>query len=55
VCVMSKVEATGLGNLVMGCCVIAGINCCVLYDSEVTHSFVSDACVKRLGLPVCEL
>jgi len=39
----------------MGCCVITGMKCCVLYDSGATHSFVSDACVKRLGLLVCEL
>jgi len=52
---MSGVEATGLSNLVMGSCMITGTSCCVLYDSGVTHSFVSDACVKRLGLPVCEL
>jgi len=52
---MTGVEATGSGNLVMGCCLIAGVSCCVLYDSKATHSFVSDGCVKRLGLPVCEL
>ena len=34
---------------------IAGENCCVLYDSGATHSFVSDACVERLGMPMCEL
>jgi len=34
---------------------IAGMRCCVLYDFEVTHSFVSDASVKKLGLSVCEL
>ncbi|XP_027941278.1 uncharacterized protein LOC114195082 [Vigna unguiculata] len=39
----------------MGCCLIASVSCCVLYDSGATHSFVSDNCVKRLGLPVCEL
>ncbi|XP_027927613.1 uncharacterized protein LOC114184503 [Vigna unguiculata] len=42
---MTGVEARGL----------AGMKCCVLYDSGVTHSFVSNACVKKLGLPVCEL
>ena len=52
---MSGVEATGLSNLVMGSCMITGTSCCVLYDSGVTHLFVSDACMKRLGLPVCEL
>jgi len=52
---MTGAEATGSGNLVMGCCLIVGVSCCVLYDSGATHSFVSDSYVKRLGLPVCEL
>jgi len=52
---MIGTEVVGLGNLVMGYCVIVGMKCCVLYDSGATYSFVSDACVKRLGLPVCEL
>jgi len=52
---MIGVEAAGSGNLVMGYCVISGMRCCVLYDSRATYSFVSDACVKKLGLPVCEL
>jgi len=34
---------------------IASMCCCVLYDSGAIHSFVSGDCVKRLGLPVCEL
>ena len=34
---------------------IAGESLCVLYDSGATHSFVSNACVERLGLSVCEL
>jgi len=52
---MTGAEATGSSNLVMGSYMIADMSYCVLYDSRVTHSFVSDACVKRLGLPVCEL
>ena len=52
---MTGAEAAGSGNLVMGHCLIAGKACCVLYDSGATHSFVSDACVKKLSLPVCEL
>jgi len=52
---MTRAEVTSSGNLVMGCCLIAGVSCCVLYDYGATHSFVSDSCVKRLGLPVCEL
>jgi len=52
---MTGEEATSSGNLVIGHCMIVGKSCCVLYDSGAIHSFVSDACVKRLGLPVCEL
>ena len=52
---MTGVEAASSGNLVMGYYVISGMRCCVLYDSGATHSFVSNACVERLGLPVCEL
>jgi len=52
---MSGAEASGSGNLVMGSCMLASTSCCVLYDSGATHSFVSDACVNRLGMLVCEL
>ncbi|XP_027936177.1 uncharacterized protein LOC114191196 [Vigna unguiculata] len=52
---MTGAEVAGSGNLVMGRCVIVGKSTCVLYDSGATHSFVSETCVKRLGLPVCEL
>ncbi|XP_027927732.1 uncharacterized protein LOC114184613 [Vigna unguiculata] len=52
---MTGAEAAGSGNLVMGRCMITGESLCVLYDSEATHSFVSIACVERLGLPVREL
>jgi len=52
---MIGAEAAGFGNLVVGYCVIVGMRCCVLYDSGATHSFVLNACVKKLGLPVCEL
>jgi len=48
-------EAAGACNLVVGCCVISGKACCVLFDSGATHSFVSESCVRELGLPVCEL
>jgi len=47
---MTEAEAVGSGNLVLGYYVITGMKCCVLYDFEATHSFVSNACVKRLGL-----
>jgi len=52
---MTGAEAAGSGNLVIDDCMIAGKACCVLYDSGATHSFVLDACVKHLGLLVCEL
>jgi len=52
---MTGVEATSSGNLVIGDYVIVGKTCCVLYDFGATHSFVLNACVERLGLPVCEL
>ncbi|XP_027922614.1 uncharacterized protein LOC114180499 [Vigna unguiculata] len=48
---MTGAEAASLGNLVMGYCAIFGMRCCVLYDTEGTHSFVSNACVEHLGLP----
>ncbi|XP_027903697.1 uncharacterized protein LOC114163590 [Vigna unguiculata] len=52
---MTGVEAAGSSNLVMGRCMIVGKSLCVLYDFGATHSFVSIACVERLGLPVREL
>jgi len=52
---MTGAEATGSGNLVVGCCLIAGKSRCVLYDFGATHSFVSESCVHELGLPVSEL
>jgi len=52
---MTGTEAASSGNLVIGYCVIAGASCCVLYDNGATHSFVSNACMERLGLLVCEL
>jgi len=52
---MIGAEVAGSGNLVMGRCVIASESLCVMYDSGATHSFVSIACVERLGLLVREL
>jgi len=52
---MTGTEAAALCNLVMGHCVITRMKCCVLYDFGATHSFVSDACVEKLGLMMCEL
>ena len=52
---MTRAKATGSGNLVVGCCLIAGKPRCVLFDSGATHSFVLESCVHELGLPVSEL
>ena len=52
---MTGSEAAGSGNLVIGCCVISGKSCCVLFYSGATHSFVSESCVRELSLSVCEL
>jgi len=52
---MIETKATGLYNLVVGCCLIAGEPLCVLYDSEATHYFVLKSFVQELGLSVWEL
>jgi len=52
---MTGAKAAGSGNLMMGYCLIVGMKSCVLYDFGATHSFVSNTCVKKLGLSVCEL
>ncbi|XP_027903705.1 uncharacterized protein LOC114163598 [Vigna unguiculata] len=52
---MTGTEANKSGNLIIGSCVITGRSLCVLYDSGVTHSFVSESIVLELGLPVREL
>ncbi|XP_068467087.1 uncharacterized protein [Phaseolus vulgaris] len=52
---MSGAEASQSGNLVQGLCYIAGRCVKVLFDSGVTHSFVSSLCVDELGLLVKEL
>jgi len=52
---MLGAEASGSGNLVMGSCMIVGTSCCVLYDSGVTHSFVSNTCMERLDVSVRDL
>jgi len=48
-------EAAGSGNLIIGSCVIVGRSLHVLFDSGVTHSFVSESRVVKLDLPVKEL
>ncbi|XP_052730114.1 uncharacterized protein LOC128195751 [Vigna angularis] len=48
-------EAASSGTLVTGTCLVHGIPCCVLYDSGATHSFISKACVDKLGLTESEM
>ncbi|XP_047158524.1 uncharacterized protein LOC124829103 [Vigna umbellata] len=48
-------EATSSGTLITGTCLVHGKSCCVLYDSGATHSFISKACVEKLGLAESEM
>ncbi|WVZ19293.1 hypothetical protein V8G54_006615 [Vigna mungo] len=52
---LTGMEAASSGDLIIGTCFLDGRSCVVLYDSGATHSFVSTACVERLGLLVREL
>ena len=52
---MSGSEAAASDNLIQGKCLIADKLLDVLYDSGATHSFISHACVERLGLCATEL
>ncbi|XP_047171172.1 uncharacterized protein LOC124839404 [Vigna umbellata] len=42
-------EAASSGTLIINTCLLFGKPCCVLYDSGATHSFISKACVEKLG------
>ncbi|XP_014490330.1 uncharacterized protein LOC106753057 [Vigna radiata var. radiata] len=48
-------EASSAGNLITSTCLLYGMPCCVLFDSGATHSFISKACVDRLGLAEREM
>ena len=52
---MSGSEAAASDDLIRGKCLIADKLLDVLYDSGATHSFISHACVERLGLCATEL
>jgi len=49
---MTGSEAAGSGNLVVGCCVISGKSCCVLFDSGATLFCVGVLCagVRSAGV-----
>ncbi|XP_022633081.1 uncharacterized protein LOC111241024 [Vigna radiata var. radiata] len=48
-------EASTPSNLITNTCLLHGMPCCVLFDSRATHSFISKACVDRLGLAEREM
>jgi len=52
---LTTTEATQSGILVQDTCLLFGNRVVVLYDSGATHSFVSNECVRRLGLVIQEL
>ncbi|XP_047180297.1 uncharacterized protein LOC124846970 [Vigna umbellata] len=52
---LTGAEAASLGNLIIGCSLLFGKPCCVLFDSGATHFFVPESCVEDLGLAVREL
>ncbi|XP_047177102.1 uncharacterized protein LOC124844252, partial [Vigna umbellata] len=52
---ITSAEAASSGNLIIGECMLFGRSCCALYDSGATHSFISKACVEKLGLEVSEM
>ena len=47
---LTTTEARQSGNLILEPCVLFGKSVMVLFDSEATHSFISDACVSKLSL-----
>ncbi|KAF1888798.1 hypothetical protein Lal_00036840 [Lupinus albus] len=49
---ISGAEASGVDGLIKGNCMVAGIPLLVLFDSGVTHSFVSIECVDILKLKI---
>ncbi|XP_052725916.1 uncharacterized protein LOC128194373 [Vigna angularis] len=48
-------EAASSGTLIIGTCLVHGKQCCVLFDSGATHSFISKACVDKLGIAESEM
>jgi len=52
---LTTIEAKQSGNLLQFLCLLCDHEVVVLFDSGATHSFVSNECVRRLGLTMREL
>ncbi|XP_047164555.1 uncharacterized protein LOC124834019 [Vigna umbellata] len=52
---LTRAEAASSGTLITSTCLLYGLLCCVLFDSEATHSFILKACVEKLGLTEGEM
>ncbi|XP_047173885.1 uncharacterized protein LOC124841626 [Vigna umbellata] len=52
---ITNAEAASSSNLIVSTCLLYGISCYVLFDSGATHSFISKACVEKLGLIESEM
>ncbi|XP_014490634.1 uncharacterized protein LOC106753349 [Vigna radiata var. radiata] len=51
---LTRAKAASAGNLIISSCILFGASCVTLFDSGATNSFVSEACVERLGRVVRE-
>jgi len=47
---LTSTETTRSGNLILEPCLLLGYSVLVLFNSGVTHSFIANACVRRLNL-----
>ncbi|XP_017420441.1 uncharacterized protein LOC108330469 [Vigna angularis] len=52
---ITGVEAASSGTFIISTCLLYGKSCCVLFDLGATHSFISKACVEKLGLTESEM
>lgn len=52
---MSRAKASVSSNLIVGSCLIYDRSLSMLFDSQVTHFFVSNYCLQELSLSVREL
>jgi len=52
---LTSTKATQSGNLILDRCLLIDNSVLVLFDSDVTHSFISQECVSRLGLVARDL